>query len=306
LRASRLASIAAGLIGLGIGGFWLLTMPQRLPAGAIAAEASGDATRGARLYWAGGCASCHAAAGAKGDDRIKLGGGAPLKTPFGDFHAPNISPHPTAGIGGWSLADFANAMQRGVDPQGNHLYPAFPYASYQRMTPGDIADLFAYLRTLPPVARVAPETALAFPFNIRRGLGLWKRAFMGDAGPVIALPANASAAARAGQYLVEGPGHCGECHSPRSLNGLGGLDHARWLAGAPALDGPGKTPNITPGTGGIGDWSAGDIADYLETGFTPDYDSVGGSMVEVQANMARLTADDRAAIAAYLKAVPPR
>lgn len=306
----RLATIGIGLIGLGIAGFLLLTAPDRLPASAIAAERSGDAGRGARIYWAGGCASCHAAAGAKGDDRLKLGGGAPLQTPFGRFYAPNISPHPTAGIGLWSIGDFANAMQRGVDPDGRHLYPAFPYGSYQRMTPGDIADLFAYLRTLPPVATAAPETALSFPFSIRRGVGLWKLAFMGDSSPVIALPEGTPAPVRAGQYLVEGPGHCGECHSPRSFKGAGGLDHARWLAGAAVLDGPAgsgaRTPNITPGKGGIADWSANDIADYLETGFTPDYDSVGGAMVEVQANMAKLTADDRAAIAAYLKAIPPR
>jgi mono/diheme cytochrome c family protein len=195
-------------------------------------------------------------------------------------------------------------MQRGVDPEGRHLYPAFPYASYQRMTKSDVADLFAFLKTLPPVAADAPETALSFPFNIRRGIGLWKRVFMADASPIIALPASAPAAAHAGQYLVEGPGHCGECHTARGLRGLGALDRAHWLAGAASLDGPAKVPNITPGKAGIGSWSATEIADYLETGFTPDYDSVGGSMVEVQANMAKLTPADRAAIAAYLKAIP--
>ena len=287
-----------------VAALFALTEPQRLPNSAIAAANTGNAQRGARLFWAGGCASCHAAAGAKGDDRLKLGGGAPLKTPFGSFHAPNISPDRAHGIGGWSLADFANAMQRGVDPEGRHLYPAFPYASYQRMTKSDVADLFAYLKTLPPVASDAAETALSFPFNIRRGIGLWKRVFMADAGDVIVLPPSAPAAVHAGQYLVEGPGHCGECHTARGLRGLGGLDRAHWLAGAPGLDGPGKVPNITPGKPGIGDWSATEIADYLETGFTPDYDSVGGSMVEVQANMAKLPPADRAAIAAYLKAIP--
>ena len=300
----RLARFVLIFVLVAAAALFALTEPQRLPNSAIAAADSGNAQRGARIFWAGGCASCHAAAGAKGDDRLRLGGGAPLKTPFGSFHAPNISPDKAHGIGGWSLADFANAMQRGVDPQGRHLYPAFPYASYQRMTKGDIADLFAYLKTLPPVASDAPETQLRFPFNIRRGIGLWKRAFMGDAGPVVALPAAASPEARAGQYLVEGPGHCGECHTARALRGLGGLDRAHWLAGASSLDGPGKVPNITSGTTGIGSWSATEIADYLETGFTPDYDSVGGSMVEVQANMARLTPADRAAIAAYLKAIP--
>ena len=306
-RGARLGLILVLVaVAVSVAAMFALTVPQRLPASAIAAASSGNAVRGARIFWAGGCASCHAAAGAKGDDRLRLGGGAPLKTPFGSFYAPNISSDRNNGIGGWSIGDFANAMQRGVDPEGNHLYPAFPYASYQRMTKGDIADLFAYLGTLPPVAALAPETALGFPFNIRRGIGLWKRAFMADAGPVATLAPGASKAAQAGQYLVEGPGHCGECHTARALRGLGGLDRANWLAGAASLDSPGKVPNITPGKAGIGSWSAGEIADYLETGFTPDYDSVGGKMVEVQANMAKLTAADRAAIAAYLKAVPPR
>ncbi|NUN67781.1 c-type cytochrome [Pseudanabaena biceps] len=301
---SRLARVFLILGLVAAAALFALTEPQRLPNSAIAAASNGNAQRGARIFWAGGCASCHAAAGAKGDDRLKLGGGAPLKTPFGSFHAPNISPDTTHGIGGWSLADFANAMQRGVDPEGRHLYPAFPYASYQRMTKADVADLFAYLKILPPVATDAPETTLSFPFNIRRGIGLWKHAFMGDAGPMVDLPAGAPPEARTGQYLVEGPGHCGECHTARGLRGLGGLDRAHWLAGAASLDGPGKVPNITSGRTGIGSWSAKEIADYLETGFTPDYDSVGGSMVEVQANMAKLTPDDRAAIAAYLKAIP--
>ena len=294
------------LVVVAAAGFFLLTQPRRLPPTAIAAAASGNPVRGRRIFWAGGCASCHAAAKSKGDAQFQLGGGAPIVTPFGTFHAPNISPDKAHGIGGWRLADFANAMQRGVDPEGRHLYPAFPYASYQRMTPADIADLFAFLKTLPPVARSAPDNVLRFPFNIRRGIGLWKIAFMGDAAPVIALPATAPTAAHAGRYLVEGPGHCAECHTARGLHGLGGLDRNAWLAGAASIDGPGKVPNITSGKTGIGSWSATEIAYYLESGFTPDYDSVGGSMVEVQANMAKLTPGDRAAIAAYLKAIPAR
>ena len=300
----RAVVIVLAAVAIGAGLFWLLTMPQRLAAAQIAPVGSGDAARGARVFAVGGCASCHAAAGAKGDDRLKLGGGAALETKFGIFHAPNISPDPVHGIGGWSLGDFANAMQRGVDPQGRHLYPAFPYGSYQRMTPGDVADLFAYMKTLPPVASDAPANVLAFPFNVRRGIGLWKLVALGDAGPVVTLANDATPAARAGQYLVEGPGHCGECHTPRGLGGAGGPDRARWLAGAPNPDGKGRIPNITPAKDGIGSWSAAEIAEYLETGLTPDYDSVGGSMVEVQRNLAMLPPADRKAIAAYLKAVP--
>jgi mono/diheme cytochrome c family protein len=286
------------LLGLGALGFWALTIPQGLPESAIAAT-PGDADKGARLFWAGGCASCHAPSSARGEDRLKLGGGAPLVTRFGSFHAPNISPH-ADGIGGWSLADFANAMQKGVSPDGRHYYPAFPYTSYARMTASDIADLYAFLQTLPPVAGKAPESSLSFPYSLRRGVGLWKLAFL-DASPVARLPEDASAAARVGQYLVEGPGHCGECHTPRTLGGMGGADRARWLAGAPAAEGDGKVPGIDPASLS---WSASEIADYLETGFTPEYDSVGGTMASVQRNMAELSDEDRTAIAAYLKALP--
>ena len=288
----------------GAGGFELLTLPHRLEPSEIASADSGDATRGERIFWVGGCASCHAPSKAKGDDKMKLGGGDPLKTDFGTFHAPNISPDMTDGIGGWSFADFANAMQRGVDPEGRHLYPAFPYTSYVRMKKEDVADLYAFLKTLPPVQGKAPTNELTFPFNIRKAVGLWKLVFLGDGSPVVDLPDDASQAAHTGQYLVEGPGHCGECHTPRSFDGAGGLDMDQWLAGAPNPEGKGRVPNITPSKAGIGSWAASDIAYYLESGFTPDYDSVGGAMVEVQENIAKLTDADREAIAAYLKAVP--
>lgn len=281
--------------------FNFLTVPRHLSANEIAPLETADAVRGERIFWAGGCASCHAAKGAKGDERLKLGGGAPLVTKFGTFNAPNISSDPQDGIGRWSLAGFANAMQRGISPGQYYYYPAFPYTSYARMRPGDVADLYAYLRTLPAVSGRAPPNQIGFPFNIRRGIGLWQLLFL-DAKPVVTLPKEASGEAHAGQYLVEGPGHCGECHTARGWGGLGGVEKTRWLGGAPALEGKGRIPNITPG--GL-KWSADEIADYLETGFTPDYDSVGGSMVAVQANMAKLSTADRQAIAAYLKAVPP-
>lgn len=284
----------AGLAALGAAAGWLVTAPQSLEA---TAQGPGDAARGARIFHAGGCASCHSAKGAKGADRLKLAGGAALATPFGTFQPPNITPGPD-GIGGWSLAQFDNAMRRGISPDGRHYYPAFPYASYARMHAQDIADLFAYLKTLPAVAGKAPDNDVAFPFSIRRGIGLWKRLYL-DPNPVVALPADAPPDVRAGQYLVEGPGHCGECHTPRDQ--LGGPVRARWLAGGPDAEGKGKVPGITPATL---KWSAGEIADYLKTGFTPDYDSVGGSMAEVQTNMAQLPDADRAAIAAYLKALP--
>lgn len=292
----RLLASLFGLATLGALAGWFVTAPQPL-APAERAQRPGDSARGARLFHVGGCASCHAAKGAKGEARLLLGGGAVLATPFGDFQPPNISPGPD-GIGSWSLAEFDNAMRRGISPDGRHYYPAFPYTSYARMTPGDVANLFAFITQLPTVAGNPSAGDIPFPFNIRRGIGLWKRLYLNPAF-IVALPGDAPAAVRAGQYLVEGPGHCGECHTSRDR--FGGPDHASWLGGAPDPEGKGRIPDITPGKL---KWSAAEIADYLKTGFTPDYDSVGGTMVEVQANMAELPDEDRAAIAAYLKAVP--
>jgi mono/diheme cytochrome c family protein len=288
--------------GIGAAAFWLLTEPKKLDAATLAELAAGDATRGERIFWAGGCTSCHARPKSEGDARLELAGGLELKTPFGTFVPPNISPDPQDGIGSWSLEEFANAMMRGVAPDGSHLYPSFPYTSYARMNLADVADLYAFMKTLPAVTGKAAGHTLSFPFNIRRGLGLWKLLYLSDQ-PVVALADNAPEKIVLGRYLVEGPGHCGECHTPRDLTG--GTDKTRWLSGAIAAEGDGVVPNITSGEGGIGDWSESDIASYLETGFTPDFDSVGGAMVEVQRNMGRLLPGDRAAIAAYLKAIPP-
>lgn len=281
-------------------GFWFASAPRTLPEATLAALPAGDAERGETWFWAGGCASCHAARGAKGDERLKLGGGQQLVTDFGTFSVPNISPDPKDGIGSWSVGDLANAMLRGVAPGGVHLYPAFPYPSYARMRPEDVADLRAFLATLPPVAGKAPPNDLAFPYGFRRALGLWKLAFLSPA-PVASIDASDPKLAR-GQYLVEGPGHCGECHTPRNL--AGATDLSRWLGGAPNPEGRGRIPNISP-SGDFGDWSQSDIVYFLESGFTPDFDSVGGLMVAVQENLAMLEGGDREAIAAYLKAIPP-
>lgn len=301
--ASTLAKIlGAGLAVVVAGGAvaYALTKPDPHPAQYWAGLGAPDLAKGEKLFWAGGCVSCHAATGAKGEAQLVLSGGHKLPTPFGTFNVPNISPDPNAGIGKWTLADFGNAMTRGVGPQGQHLYPSFPYSSYAHMTRSDINDLFGYLKTLPPSSNVAPPHELSFPYNMRIALGGWKFLFFSDK-PRVDLP-NASEQVKRGQYLVEGPGHCGECHTPR--NALGGFESGKWLAGGPNPEGEGRIPNITPGSPSIGQWSEGDIANYLETGFTPDFDSVGGSMTEVQQNIAHLPKSDIQAIAAYLKAVP--
>lgn len=288
----RLAIIAAALVAAA----WWATSPSRFGADDLPEHAA-DPVAGERLFWAGGCASCHAS----GDSKELLGGGMDLESPYGTFVVPNISPHEQDGIGAWSPLDFVNAMQRGVAPDGRHYYPSFPYTSYARMSISDVLDLKAYLDTLPAVAGSASDHKLGFPWSIRRGLGAWKRLYLDDQ-PVVASEAATDSLVARGRDLVEGAGHCGECHTPRNI--IGGLRAGRWLAGAPNPDGKGRVPNITPSGDGLADWSASDIEYYLESGFTPDFDTAGGTMVAVQENMAKLSDEDRRAIAAYLKSVP--
>ena len=294
----RLA-ITLGLMALAGLILVVVTRPSGLPAGVVPTHTA-DVSNGARLFHAGSCAACHSSTGAESATPV-LGGGYAMKTPFGTFRVPNISPHRTHGIGEWATLDFVNAMNRGVSPDGRHYYPAFPYASYVRMDLTDLVDLKSYLDTLPEADKPNEAHELKFPWNIRTGIGLWKLLNL-DSAPVISVPPENDLLIR-GRYLVEGVGHCGECHTPR--NWSGGLNNSRWLTGAPNPDGEGKVPNITPDEKGLAEWSQGDIEYYLESGLTPDYDTVGGSMVKVQENMARLSEDDRAAIAAYLKAIPP-
>ncbi len=287
-----LVLLALGGAGLG----WVLTAPERLDAAALPTGA-GDPARGAQVFWAAGCASCHAAEGATGEARRVLAGGRRFPSDFGTFVAPNVSPHPEAGIGGWTLADFANALQRGVSPGGAHYYPAFPYTAYARAKPQDIADLWAFVQTLPADATPSAPHEVGFPFSIRRAVGGWKLLY-GTSDWAVA--GTLSPEAERGRYLAEALGHCGECHTPRGA--LGGPDRGRWLAGAPNPTGEGTIPNITPAAL---DWSESELVQYFQTGFTPEFDSAGGHMAEVIRNLAELPAEDLAALAAYLKAVPP-
>jgi mono/diheme cytochrome c family protein len=300
--AGRLVKAIGGLLALGVVGagvFLVLTRPQPQPDSYWQSAGTPDVKNGELVFSMGGCVSCHKAPGAKPGEELVLAGGLAIKSAFGTFHVPNISPDEKAGIGAWTLAQFGNALTRGVGPEGEHLYPSLPYGSYARMTAKDVGDLFAYIKTLPKSANVAPPHELGFPFNIRLAVGGWKFLYLDD-GPRVAL-ASTDDKVRRGQYIVEGPGHCGECHTPRDP--LGGFVKDLWLAGAPNPDGPGRIPNITP-EGSIASWSEADIVTYLKDGNTPEFDFVGGSMAEVQKNMAKLPDDDREAIAAYLKAIP--
>lgn len=269
------------------------------PAAAVAGPA--DPAAGRAMFWAGGCASCHATPGPEAGGAPRLGGGRELVTRYGTFRAPNISPDEATGIGGWTEQDFANAMLRGVSPRGGHYYPAFPYTSYGRMTGRDVKSLWAYLQTLPPVANEVAGHDLRFPVANRRAAGLWKNLFFRPA-QVVRI-ADRSAELARGQYLVEGPGHCGECHTPR--NALGGLDYDRWLAGGAMPDGSGRAPNITPGAPAIGGQTIDGITRTLEPALSHGQSGGSGFAMEaVRRNLAELSPGDRRAIAAYLKAVP--
>ncbi|MEI4470570.1 cytochrome c [Frigidibacter sp. MR17.24] len=288
---TALVVLAAVIVAAGL---WI-TRPRHADPAEFAGL-SGDPGRGAQVFWAAGCASCHTAEGAAPAEMPVLAGGRRFDSDFGSFTAPNISPDPDAGIGRWSLADLADALREGTDRAGRHLYPAFPYASYTHASAQDIADLYEFLMTLPPDPTPNRPNDVRFPFSIRQGIGLWKALYLTDGW---AVPGPLSPEAERGRYLVEALGHCAECHTPRDA--MGGLDRDRWLAGVPGPDGRGGPPNLTPGAL---DWSEEEIAEYLSSGFTPDYDSAGGEMAEVVSNFARLPAADRLAVAAYLKAVP--
>jgi mono/diheme cytochrome c family protein len=291
--------ILALVAALAAGAAWLLSAPRPLYSVEDwrAFEAGGDAEAGRIVFNVGGCESCHATPDQP--DPLRLGGGLELKTPFGSFYPPNISPDPNDGIGGWKVVDLANALMSGVSPQGQHYYPALPYTSYQRMSLTDVRNLMAFLRTLPAVQGRPPAHRLAFPFSIRRGLGFWKLLYLDEAK--LAADPGKSAEWSLGRYLVEGPGHCAECHSPRDV--FGGIVASRRFSGGPAPDGKGKAPNITGA--GLAKWTKADIAEALASGLTPDGDSLGGAMAGVVRNTAQLPADYREAMAEYLKSLAP-
>ena len=270
-----------------------------VPATSRAGEAEAVA-RGGYLLRAAGCVSCHT--DEKGGGAF-LAGGRALKTPYGTFYTPNITPDPTQGLGAWQEKDFLRALSEGRDPDGQAYYPAFPYTAYSGMSAQDMKDLWAYLRSVPPSPRANQEHELSFPFGLRSLAGLWQALYF-DPVPYRPDPGRGAAWNR-GAYLVRHLGHCGECHSPRGW--LGALDDDRQLAGNPKGPDGKKVSNITTHrTAGIGDWSETDITFFLKTGFLPDGDVAGGAMEDViRDSTSRLSDDDRTAIAVYLKSLPP-
>ena len=291
----RVIRWAVFLIVVGVPTAWFITRASPLDAEGLA-SLDGDAARGEQVFVAAGCASCHYAPDAEDDAKLILAGGQRFASDFGTFVAPNISPDPNAGIGSWSLAEFVSAVKAGVSPDGQHYYPAFPYASYNKMTDADVVDLWAFWQSLPADATPSQPHELSFPFNIRRSVWGWKFLYLNDDW---VMTDTATDEIERGRYLVEALAHCGECHTSRTA--LGGLDRSNWLAGAPNPSGRGRIPTLAPDEF---TWPAEDIAYYLETGFTPDFDSVGGHMAAVVKNFSKLPASDREAVAAYIKALP--
>ena len=258
--------------------------------------AQGDAKRGEYLAKAGGCTGCHTE---EKKDAVAFAGGRALKTPFGTFYGPNITPHPQAGIGRWTEADFMRAMRQGDRSDGKNYFPAFPYSSFTKIVDRDLRDLWAYLRSLPPSARANQEHELRFPFGWRFLVTFWKWFFF-TPGP-FTNPPGLSDTANRGAYLVQAPGHCGECHTPRNF--LGGPKTSRFLAGGKGPDGK-DVANLTPT--GLKKQSDRELVDFLTTGLTPDGDVPAETMGEVIRNTtSQLTPADLNAVIAYLRTLPP-
>ena len=266
-------------------------------ASGVARAQSGVAERGKYIFDSAGCYGCHTEPGG-----APMAGGSALRTAYGTFYAPNITPDPEFGIGQWSEADFVRALREGVSPLGENYFPVFPYPAYTKMTTQDILDLRAYLKTLAPSRKPRRAHELRFPYSVRLVLTPWKWVNFqpGEFRPALDYDAQWNR----GAYIVQALTHCGECHTPR--NKLDGLDPRQWLSGARMPVGDLVASNLTPDKTGLADWSAADIADALETGTLPEGGTLGGEMGEVVRNgTSKMRPDDRAAIVAYLKALPP-
>jgi mono/diheme cytochrome c family protein len=254
--------------------------------------AQGDAKRGEYLAAAGGCLGCHTE---EREGATPYAGGRALKTPFGTFFGPNITPHPVSGVGRWSEADFMRAMREGRRPDGAHYYPAFPYPSFTFIADADLRDLWAYVKSLKPAARANQEHDLPFFLRWRFLLVVWKWLFF-EQGPFAPDPAR-SAQLNRGAYLTRALGHCGECHTPRNF--LGGAKQDRFLAGEKDV-----APNLTPTR--LKSWGDADLKGFLTTGLNAEGDVPAKEMGEVIANTtSKLTPQDLDAMVAYLRSLPP-
>ncbi len=272
------------------------------PAQHAAAPAPLDASqvalvdKGRYIAIASDCAPCHMSVGG-----TAFAGGLILNTPFGQMATPNITPDKQTGIGAWSADQFYGVIHNGIGPGHQYIYPTMTFTSYTKMPRPDVDALFAYLKSLTPVHAPRLAVSLNFPFNIRLSLLGWRMLFF--RASTYQADASKSDQWNRGAYLVQGPGHCGECHSPR--NALGGVINGSSLAGG-QVDSF-LAPNISSDARwGIGGWSENEIVTFLKTGAIRK-GVVFGPMIEVvHESMAKMTDDDVHAIAVYLKGTPPR
>ena len=256
-----------------------------------------DADHGEYLTNASGCVACHTA-----EEGQPMAGGRPLESPFGTFYTPNITPDNETGIGGWTDDEFVSALQDGLSPEGEHYYPAFPYPSYTGMSRSDLLDIKAHLNSLNPVNAANREHDLVWYASWRMPLVFWKWLYFDDSR--FAIDSSQTEQWNRGAYLVRHLGHCGECHTPRSL--LGGTESNLELAGAPGFGDAKAAPNLTPHEDGLKDWRRADLELFFEIGMLPNGDFAGGEMsAVVDENTALLTDEDRAAITAYLRQLKP-
>lgn len=282
---------------LGLAALWFLSAPRPLAATDLPPHTP-DLANGELLYHASGCRSCHLGGpDLKDVDPALPAGGAPLKTPVGTFYPPNLTPDAETGLGQWTDLQFVNAVQRGISPEGTHYIPAFPYTSYAVMRTEDILDIRAYLATLPAVK--SPERAPDIPaaFLMRRGIGLWKWIGL-DTAKWQPDPQQSESWNR-GSYLVNGAGHCGECHTPRNF--AMASDRSQFMAGGPHPEGDGRVPSLR-GLIERGRYKdAKDIATALQFGEMLGYDKLSsGGMGQVQRNISQLPEADILAIGEYL------
>lgn len=252
--------------------------------------------RGEYLARAGDCISCHTAV-----NGAPFAGGLRMNTPFGYMLSPNITPDPETGIGVWSANDFYRALHDGVNQRGRDMYPVMPYDFYTKVTREDVDAIFAYLKTVKPVSNAVDVNHLYFPFNVRVSMGFWRELYFTEGG--FRQAPTKSVAWNRGAYLIEGLGHCSDCHSPRNL--LGGIEKSKDFNGA-VIDGWFALDLTSDISTGLGSWSTNDIATYLKTGAYRGKSTALGPMAEVVHNSTSYLSDaDLTAMAEYLQSISP-
>jgi mono/diheme cytochrome c family protein len=305
------ATLAALFIGIAPGA----ARAQDAAAPDAAAPADPLLQKGQYLATAGDCIACHTR-----PDGDKFAGGVSFKTDFGTIYSANITPDTETGIGNWTEAQFARAMREGIADDGSHLYPAFPYTAYTKVTDEDIHAIFAYLKSLPPVQYTPPKNEMSFPFNQRGLMFVWNKLFLKEGAYV---PDTAQSVEwNRGAYLIEGLGHCGACHTPRNM--IGGEKTNLALTGGIYQDNivdavheqeivkpdeetvrKWSSSNLTPSPRGLGAWSLDEIAAYLKTGHNARAGAFGPMAEVVSKSTQYLTDEDTHAMAVYLKSLPP-